>query len=190
MSSPGTSLGVSTWSSTICSMRSSSASGSLYPSPEKILMPLNSALLWEAEIITPASALYLPTRKATAGVGTTPSTITSAPVEHSPAVRDIISISEEMRVSMPTANTGRRRLPPDSTVAAARPIFIASSQVSFSLATPRTPSVPNSLPIISFPPLSAGPPARRFCGWSVPAPRPARSWWGIPCCPGPGWCPD
>ena len=35
---------------------------SLKPFPLKILMPLNSAGLCDADIITPASALYLPTR--------------------------------------------------------------------------------------------------------------------------------
>ena len=44
-------------SNTIDSIRSSKASANLYPSALKILIPLNSAGLWEAEIITPAWAL-------------------------------------------------------------------------------------------------------------------------------------
>ena len=53
------------------SILSSISSGSLKPSAQNSLMPLNSALLCEAEIITPALALYFFTRYATAGVGTT-----------------------------------------------------------------------------------------------------------------------
>jgi hypothetical protein len=69
------------------SIRSSIASGSFIPSAEKNLMPLSSGGLWEAEITTPASAARWPVRKATAGVGTTPSRSTSAPAEQIPADR-------------------------------------------------------------------------------------------------------
>ena len=51
-----------TWSSTISSILFSRSSGSLHPSELKILIPLNSNGLCDAEIIIPASALYLPTR--------------------------------------------------------------------------------------------------------------------------------
>jgi len=148
-------------------MRSSISSGSFSPSPPNILMPLNSAGLCEAEIMMPASALYFPTRYATAGVGTTPSMMTSAPTEHSPAAQAIASMSDEMRLSMPTTNTGRLRLFPESTAAAAQPRRIASSALSFSLAMPRTPSVPNSLPNQTPPAISG-----RLC------PRPT---WGRRC---------
>ena len=73
--------------------------------------------------------------------------ITSAPTEHRPAAQAMASISEDMRLSMPTTNTGRRRLLPEITAAAALPRRMASSMLSFSLAMPRTPSVPNSLPM-------------------------------------------
>ena len=46
---------------------------------------------------------------ATAGVGTTPRKITSAPTEQSPAAIADSSISEEARVSLPITNKGRRR---------------------------------------------------------------------------------
>jgi hypothetical protein len=42
--------------------------------------------LWEAEIITPMSARRLRVRKATAGVGTGPTSVTSRPMEMNPAV--------------------------------------------------------------------------------------------------------
>jgi hypothetical protein len=56
-----------------------------------------------------------------------------------------------MRVSMPITKTGLRLLLSDKTAAAARPICMASSQVNPSFATPRTPSVPKSLPIKNYP---------------------------------------
>ena len=110
-------------------------------------MPLYSALLCEAEIIMPASALYLPIRYATAGVGTTPKTITSAPTLQSPAVIAFANISEEILVSIPITKRGLLLALFESTVAAALPSFIASSQVKSVLAIPLTPSVPNNLPI-------------------------------------------
>jgi len=54
------------------SIAASTASGSLRPAAEKILMPLSRQGLWEAETTTPASAARARTRWATAGVGTTP----------------------------------------------------------------------------------------------------------------------
>ena len=95
----------------------------------------------------PASALYFPTRKATAGVGTTPSCTTLAPTLQRPAVMAASSMSEDLRVSLPIKILGWRRSSSVSTIAAARPMFMAISQVSSLLAMPRTPSVPNNLPI-------------------------------------------
>ena len=70
-------------------------------------MPLYSQGLWEAEIIIPASAPYFFTRYATAGVGMTPKSVTSAPTEVSPATMAASSIGEETRVSIPMRNRGR-----------------------------------------------------------------------------------
>jgi hypothetical protein len=47
--------------------------------------------------------------------------------------------------------SGLRRRPCVSTAAAARPMDMASSAVISSFATPRTPSVPNSLAMIQYP---------------------------------------
>ena len=64
---------ISFWlSRTSLSISSSISSGSLKPVDEKILMPLNSKGLCEAEITIPASAPYFKVRYATAGVGMTP----------------------------------------------------------------------------------------------------------------------
>ena len=97
----------------------------------------------------PASALSFLTRYATAGVGTTPNCITFAPTEQSPAVSAPSSISDERLVSIPIRTHGfvSLLLFSKSTIAAARPIFIASSHVSSEFATPLAPSVPNNLPI-------------------------------------------
>ena len=75
--------------------------------------------------------------------------MTSAPTEQRPAAQASASMSEDMRLSMPMTNTGRRRLLPEMTAAAALPRRMARSMVSFSLAMPRTPSVPNNLPMRS-----------------------------------------
>ena len=76
-----------------------------------------------------------------------PDFMTSAPTEQSPAVSAAASISEEILVSIPTSTVGRYLRPLDSTSAAARPICVARSHVSSVLAMPRTPSVPNNLPM-------------------------------------------
>ena len=117
--------------------------------PWKILIPLYSQGLWDAEIITAASYSYFFTRYATAGVGISPKSITSAPTEQRPAEIADSSICEEARVSIPIRTLGLLLVCCVSTIAAALPIFIASSQVSSELATPLAPSVPKSLPIIN-----------------------------------------
>ena len=137
----------SSLSSTKVSICSSKASGILYPSPLKILIPLYSAGLCEAEIIIPASALYFPTRYATAGVGTTPRMITSTPTEHKPEAMLKLSISDEILVSEPTQNKSLLLLPSERTVPAALPTFTANSHDKNELAIPLIPSVPNNLPI-------------------------------------------
>ena len=68
------------------SISSSAASDSLKPSGPKNLIPLSSAGLWLAEIITPRSARIETVSSPTAGVGTGPSSRTFIPVEVSPAV--------------------------------------------------------------------------------------------------------
>ena len=95
----------------------------------------------------PASAFNFPIKNATAGVGTTPNVTTSAPTEHKPAANAFSSISEEILVSLPIKIFGLILLSFVKTIAAARPIFIAISQVNSALATPLAPSVPNNLPI-------------------------------------------
>ena len=111
-------------------------------------MPLNSTELCEADIITPASALYFFTSIATAGVGTTPRIWASAPTEQIPATNADSRMSPEIRVSLPMIILALWFVSLVSTIAAALPICIASSQVSSVIATPLAPSVPNNLPII------------------------------------------
>src|SRR5688500_1019915 len=89
----------------------------------------------------PPDALSSIVRNATAGEGTTPASSTLLPAEHSPATRAASSIGPETLVSRPTT-----RSPPLGAItrAAARPRASARSGVRSLLATPRTPSVPNS----------------------------------------------
>src|SRR2546430_925733 len=130
---------------TPASISSSSTSGSLCPPAAKSLIPLSGMGLCEAEIITPRSAPRSPTRCAMAGVGSTPTCITSAPAEVSPAHTAACSISPLARGSRPTTATGRCELScATSTRAAAAATDRASSGVRSPLASPRTPSVPNS----------------------------------------------
>ena len=73
-------------------MRNSSSSGSLKPSCEKNLIPLSWYGLWEAEIITPASALRLRVKNATPGEGIGPTSNTSTPMEQIPEINADSSI--------------------------------------------------------------------------------------------------
>ena len=66
----------------------------------------------------------------------TPIEVTSAPTEQMPATSAASSILEEMRVSRPMSSIGFSLVWRVSTVAAARPICIARSQVRSVLATP------------------------------------------------------
>src|ERR1700722_1062359 len=118
------------------STSASSATGSLVRSELKSLMPLSAKGLWEAETTAPGSRRRAAT-VATPGVGNTPRSKTSAPSVASPADRAAESMGPERRVSRPTTKpcAGRTR-------AVARPMARASSAVSSSFATPRTPSVP------------------------------------------------
>ena len=101
----------------------------------------------DAEIITPASALYFLTRNATAGVGTTPNNTTLAPTDVSPAASALSSISPEILVSLPIINVGCFTSSLVNTIAAALPIARAKSTVISLFAMPLAPSVPKSLPI-------------------------------------------
>ena len=108
--------------------------------------------LWLALTITAASASYKRTKYAMAGVGMTPTSITSPPTEQMPAISAAANISPERRVSRPTNILGLCTSLV-STWAPAMPICIANSQLKSSLAIPRTPSVPNNLvPISILPP--------------------------------------
>ena len=61
------------------SISSSISSGILVPSLLKYFTPLNSKVLWDAEITTLASAFNFFVKYATAGVGKTPNCFTFAP---------------------------------------------------------------------------------------------------------------
>src|SRR5580658_3125700 len=118
------------------SISRSTSTGSFVPSTLKSLIPLSAKGLCEAEITAPGAWRDSATA-ATPGVGSTPRSMTSAPSASRPAEKAAWSSGPERRVSRPTTNVGA-----GSTRAAARPRASASSAVSSSLATPRTPSVP------------------------------------------------
>src|SRR5919202_4008929 len=106
-------------------------------------MPLSGKGLCEA-LTTPAAAT--PRRGASAatpGVGRTPRSITFAPPLAAPAAREDESIPPERRVSRPI------EIGPPKRRATARPSLRASSGIRPSLATPRTPSVPNVIGLLS-----------------------------------------
>ena len=67
------------------SMSASISSGSLNPSAAKILMPLSWYGLCDALMTTPASARIDQVMKAIPGVGSGPTSMTSAPAETIPA---------------------------------------------------------------------------------------------------------
>src|SRR5579859_7713601 len=103
----------------------------------------------------PASARNDRVVYATPGVGSGPINSASTPIERMPAEMAFSSMYPLRRVSLPTTilwrpcplATGARDL---NTCAAARPSFKAVSEVTGStLATPRTPSVPNNF--VAFP---------------------------------------
>src|SRR4051812_32057873 len=128
-------------------MAASTASGSLWPPRLNSLMPLSGIGLWLAEIITPRSASARPVRKASAGVGSTPTRSTSAPADVSPATTAASSISPLARGSRPTTATGRCVASfAIKTRAAAPATWSASSGVRSAFARPLTPSVPKSDP--------------------------------------------
>ena len=90
------------------SISSSTSSGSLRPSPEKIFTPLSVHGLCEAETTTPASAPSSFARNATAGVGTTPAKRTRPPAFVRPPVRAHTMAPEDSRVSQPDDDGGVR----------------------------------------------------------------------------------
>ena len=69
-------------------------------------MPLSGAGLWDAEIITPKSASRSAVRNATAGVGSTPASKTSTPLEESPAEIAAARNSPEILGSRPRTAFG------------------------------------------------------------------------------------
>src|SRR6476469_3312952 len=99
-------------------------------------MPLAAYGLCEA-LMTAAATPSAEAAHATPGVGSTPRSRTSAPSDASPAASAPSSMGPDSRVSRPT------RKGPPSTLAPARPSATVNSGVSSTLATPRTPSVPN-----------------------------------------------
>ena len=142
-------IGVSAFPSA-ASILSSVESGSLWPPREKNLIPLSGAELWLAEIITPKSASRSAVRYAAPGVGITPASKTSTPDEAKPAETAAERKSLEILGSWPITALGRsprERASSERTKAAACAKRSAKSAVMSLLAMPRTPSVPNSLPM-------------------------------------------
>src|SRR3954447_16061960 len=105
-------------------------------------MPLSRYGLCDALMTAARSKPRVAMSSGAAGVGRTPPRKTAPPAEATPAARAASSISPLSRVSRITRTRGVSA--PDCSVAA-RPIFRARSAVNSSPATPRTPSVPNSL---------------------------------------------
>ena len=134
-------VGSSPGSDRRASIASSTSSASLRPPRAKNLMPLSGIALWLAEIITPKSASMRSVRKATAGVGTTPMSMTVTPALARPAQSAACRNSPLIRGSRPTTATERSLVA--RTCAAATPKDVANCAVRSPLARPRTPSVPN-----------------------------------------------
>ncbi len=116
-------------------------------------MPLSSAGLWLAEIITPRSARIDRVIRPTAGVGTGPRSSTFIPVDVRPAVSALSNMYPDRRVSLPittrcTPLASRRKYRP--TAAPMRSAI--SAVIGCVFAVPRTPSVPNSLRILTLVP--------------------------------------
>src|SRR5947209_8302811 len=111
-------------------------------------MPLYSAGLCDAETTAPACTPRSAVRKATPGVVQTPARRASPPAEQTPAARAASRNSPDARGSRPTTIPGRLSPRSVRAMTAARPNRKARSPVRSRLATPRTPSVPNNLPMI------------------------------------------
>ena len=77
------------------------------PSGPINLTPLSVQGLWLAETTMPPIAPSSVTRKATAGVGTTPAERTSAPAEWTAAASQPVISSRLSRVSPPRTSSGR-----------------------------------------------------------------------------------
>ena len=77
------------------------------PPRAKNLMPLSGMALCEAESMTPRSAPVVSVKKATAGVGRTPTSITSTPALAKPALTAACKNSPLARGSRPTIAKGR-----------------------------------------------------------------------------------
>src|SRR3954468_10715866 len=127
---PRSAAGEASRSASICS---SCSSVSFWPSRSKILTPLYSGGLCEAEMTTPASRAS----SATAGVGSTPPSTAFPPAATTPRTNASSSSGPEPRVSRPMKTRPR----PHQRVTAL-PSCSTSSGVSVSPTTPRTPSVP------------------------------------------------
>src|SRR6185503_20152828 len=123
------------------SIATSWRSDNFLPSPPRNLMPLSRYGLWEAEMTQPRSASSIEASTATPGVGMTPASSATPPAATMPSTRAASSIGPLSRVSRPITI----RAPGPATRAAAAPSDRAVSAVRSTPATPRTPSVPNSL---------------------------------------------
>src|SRR5712691_4766698 len=86
---------------TLFSIRRSHASGHLRPSGLKSLIPLNSAGLWDAEIMTPPITCFLGTRYANDGVEVTPVSQTPMPARAAPSANAWVIHRPDARVSRP-----------------------------------------------------------------------------------------
>src|SRR3954451_17880301 len=127
------------------SISSSASSESLKPSGPKNLMPLSANGLCDALSTAARSKPYACSSSGAAGVGSTPPSSASPPAAATPAATADSSISPDSRVSRMTRTRGRAVPRSRSPWVAARARARASSAVRNSPATPRTPSVPNSL---------------------------------------------
>ena len=88
------------------SMAASSSSSSLCPPRDRNLMPLSGIGLCDAESTTPMSTPSSAVRNATAGVGSTPTLLTSTPAEARPADTAAARNSPDARLSRPDDRPG------------------------------------------------------------------------------------
>src|SRR5690606_15619127 len=138
-------------SATMASTARSDDSPNFSPRPENTLMPLSANGLCDADRTTPRSKSSVPARYATAGVGATPMLVTSAPSDEAPVASASSSHSPDSRVSRPTMSRAGRSAwlsCPARTMAAPSRVTVSRSSGHWP-ATPRTPSVPNSLCVTS-----------------------------------------
>src|SRR5581483_1563009 len=151
--SPG--CAVQDGSARMASTSRSTRSVNFSPRPENTLMPLSPYGLCDAEMTTPASNACVRVRYATAGVGTTPALVTTAPSPDAPCASSASIHVPDSRVSRPTRKRSAGRAAGGCGPAASARTSAAPSRRTvggssgYCPATPRTPSVPNNFGIVS-----------------------------------------